>query len=326
MISSSQNYSVLLVGLGQMGMGYDISVENQNNIRTHAKAIATHEGYNLTCAVDPSQKQRETFSHNYEAPAYSTIEDALAAHEVDIVIISAPSQYHLVSVRTLLAGRKPQAILCEKPLGQTVEEAELIVKLCTEAEIPLYVNYIRTSVPGIVDVKKRLDDKRIASPVRGVIWYSKGFLHNASHFFQLTEFWLGDFQDARLVSNGRDVGDGDAEPEVKAVFEKGEVSFIPAWEEHFSHYTVELLSPNGRLYMAQRSITWQPVIDDPITASYKYLSDDVETIPTGLEQYQWHVLEQLALNLNGHESFICTGEQALKSLRAMHRILEMRNS
>jgi hypothetical protein len=136
---------------------------------------------------------------------------------------------------------------------------------------------------------------------------------------------LGEFKKAHLINNGRDLVGIGAEPEVKATFAGGDVIFVPAWEEHFSHYTVEMLSPSGRLFWSQGEISWQGITDDPVIPGYKKLSQNTTLIPTGMDRYQWHVAEQLSRAIAKKSALICTGKEALKSLIALSEIVEMEN-
>lgn len=317
-------YSCIVVGLGQIGMGYDLSLNPDDKIYSHARAFSVHPNFDLACGVDPSSERRDIFTKEHGRPAFATIEEALNVHVPDVVAIATPTPEHASTVRKLLTAAKPRAILCEKPLAETVAEADALVEMCSKANVGLYVNYMRRSIPGAIEVKRMIDSGEIAAPIRGVIWYSKGFIHNGSHFFNLAEFWLGKFKDAHVADRGRDFGEFDAEPEVKAVFANGEVTFIPAWEEHFSHYTVELLSATGRLYWGQGNLSWQEATDDPILKPYKVLPHEAKQIPTEIDRYQWHVADQLSRAIAGEEASICTAQQALDTLSTMSKILEMR--
>ena len=232
-----------------------------------------------------------------------------------------PTCEHFSIVKSVLTVASPLAILCEKPLAYSLEDASQMVNLCISNSVELYVNYIRRSVPGAVEIKRRLDESEIVKPVRGVVWYSKGFLHNASHFFNLMEFWFGSYSQASVIDAGRVLENKDAEPHVVFEFKEGSVTFIPACEESYSHHSIELLSPNGRLYWKKDRLSWQSIDIDKNKPDYKRLSDIAEIIPTGIEQYQWHVTDQLAKALQHQPASICTAAQALTTLKSMIEII-----
>ena len=130
---------------------------------------------------------RTIFSKHFDCPAYSTIEEALANHSVEVVAIAVPTSEHAGALRKVLELSDPLAFICEKPLAGSIEDARLIVEMCSAANVGLYVNYNRCSAPGVIEVKRMIDTGELKPPFRGVIWYSKGFIHNGSHFFNLLE-------------------------------------------------------------------------------------------------------------------------------------------
>jgi predicted dehydrogenase len=319
-------WNALIVGLGQIGMGYDLALAPGRFVYSHARALSLHPEFNLVGAVDPGARERAAFMQTYELSAYESLEQALAAQAVDLVVIATPTPTHHALLRELLDLAHPKAILCEKPLSYSLDESRKMLELCAEKNAALYVNYMRRSEPGAIEVKRRIDSGEIAGPVKGVAWYSKGFLHNGSHFFNLLQYWLGDARGFDLVDSGRALTEGDAEPDVRVIFENGEIVFLAAKDENFSHNAIELVAKNGRLRYENggRRIEWSAAGADENLKSYTFLAASPEEIPSRLNHYQWHVTEQLADALKGGKAHLCDGAHALQTLEAMHLILESR--
>jgi predicted dehydrogenase len=207
-----------------------------------------------------------------------------------------------------------------------LDEAREMVEACESAGVKLFVNYMRRADPGAIEIKASIESGQIAAPIKGVAWYSKCFLNNGSHFFNLLEFWLGSFTRAKILDAGRLWDNQDPEPDVQVEFERGRVVFITAWEEAFSHYTIELLSPSGRLRYEQggESIVWQSTHADPNNAGYEILQTTPEILANGMDRYQWHVVNQLADALANKPLTLSTGRQSLATLEAMHQIINQR--
>ena len=317
------SYSVLIIGLGNIGCMYDLNLDTKF-VYSHARAFSQHKQFSLVAGVDPDKDKRDIFNKAYKCLAYADIEHALYAHKPDVVVIAVPTKQHANTVKQILNNFKPKVILCEKPISYDLKEAEYIVTECSENNVNLYINYMRRCEPGVVEVKKRIDSGELGNNFKGIVWYSKGFLHNGSHFFNLLEYWLGEMQSALILSRGRSWTAEDPEPDVQVEFELGKVVFLSAWEEAFSHYTVELLSKNGRLRYEQggNNIKWQGIVKDPEFNNYTILSESIEKICTEMERYQWHVVEQLASAMDGKSSNLCTGTEALKTLENMHKVLK----
>lgn len=318
------SYKVLIVGLGQIGMGYDLHLDPSAHVYSHARAFSQHKKFSLIAGVDGDEQVRQRFESAYHCPAYFNINQALHHAQPDVVVISVPTQLHGECLRQLLGKFSPKLVLCEKPLSYSLKEAEAMVQACHQKGVRLYVNYMRRSEPGTISIKRRLEDNTIKKPVKGIVWYSKGFLHNGSHFFNLLEYWLGKYKNSFVLNPGRLVGDNDQEPDVQVTFEQGSVTFFAAWEEAFSHHTIELLSASGRLRYEQGGevIKWESLQSDPCFEGYTVLSDVIEQIPSGMKHYQRYVVEQLARVLDGEDAQLCTGIDALHTLNNMQQVLK----
>lgn len=316
---------VLIIGLGQIGMGYDLDHDPSQYIYTHARAFSQHPDFHLVAAVDPGPQQRQTFSQAYQCPAYEDIETALGQHQPGLVVIATPTPLHKEALQKVLNQSQPKVVLCEKPLAYNAEDGEWMVNACAEKGVELFVNYLRRADPAVVEIKRRIEAGEISSPIKGVVWYSKGFLHNGSHFLNLLEYWLGPMQDSRVINSGRLWDQIDPEPDVHVRFAKGEAVFMAAWEEAYSHYTVELLSQSGRLRYEQGGelVQWQPTMSDGLFKNYQILSRQSQIIESGMSRYQWHVVNQLARSMKEGNTELCSGREALITLNSMKDIVLM---
>jgi len=318
--------SCVIIGLGQIGMGYDFDVTDESEIYTHTRAISSHPEFSLIGAVDVSPAQRARFEHRYNAPAFEHVEAALKDIQPDIVVIATPTSVHSLVLNKVVRNCEPKLILCEKPLLNDLVEAQAMVEICDEMNIALFVNYIYRTDSGVAEIKRRIDCGEISTPVKVNAWYSKGIQNNGSHFLNLLELWLGEISGASIINPGRLWDNHDPEPDVKIQFELGTVIFRAAWEECFSHYCIELLSRSGRLRYDKlgEAIVWQSVYADPNFDGYKILAEPGETIANGMNVYQWHVYDQICQYLAGAATSLCTGREALRTLEVIDLIIKQR--
>jgi predicted dehydrogenase len=317
----------LIIGLGQIGMGYDLDLDPARFVYSHTRAFSAHQAFELSGAVDQFESQKLLFERRFKKPGFLNLSEALEKIKPEVIVVATPTSTHLTVLEKVLGQCRPKAILCEKPLAYEPLEAIRMVALCDKAGVELFVNYMRRADSGSLEVKKRIESCKISSPIKGVAWYSKGFLHNGSHLFNLLEFWLGAFKKGKVLDAGRLLDDQDSEPDVQVEFERGKVVFLAAWEEAFSHCAIELLSPSGRLRYENGGgvIAWQPTHSDPHISGYKILQEEPEMIANGMDRYQYHVADQLATALAGGEHVLCTGKEALATIEAMHKIIHQRS-
>ena len=55
----------LVIGLGQIGMGYDITHNDNQLVLTHCRALSMHPMFEILGAVDPSMDKRSVFEEHY---------------------------------------------------------------------------------------------------------------------------------------------------------------------------------------------------------------------------------------------------------------------
>ena len=68
---------VLIVGLGQIGLQYDLHLDHDEFTYTHSCAFSKHKDFELLGAVDNDKEQRSIFSQSYGLPAYSDLSESL---------------------------------------------------------------------------------------------------------------------------------------------------------------------------------------------------------------------------------------------------------
>lgn len=315
-------YTVLLIGLGNIGMLYDIKLPASEYVFSHARAFMLHPNFNLVGAVDPAPTLRELFSEIYKVPAVSTLSELFLEASPDVVVIASPTSTHLSVIKEVLQFCSPKQILCEKPLAYSSEDAQAIVDQCRRQGVQLFVNYIRRADPGVMAIKTRIKTGQICVPFKAVIWYSKGLLHNGSHFLDLMTCWFGSAKAANIVDPGRRINEHDAEPDCLIRFESGTAIFCSTKEENFSHYTIEIVATNGRLRYEQGGvIEWRASCPHPTLDHYFQLQSTAEVIENDARRYQYHVAEQLINALKGDAHTLCTGDIEVKNIELLESLL-----
>jgi len=130
-----------LVGAGRMG-------------QNHLKAIAGSDVVQVAAIAEPAEATRARLPKS-GAVLHADLDSMLESGGLDGVLVCAPSDLHLDTVRRLVAAGLP--ILCEKPLGVIPSEALEAAKLAADASLPLQIGFWRRFVPMLKTLKKRID-------------------------------------------------------------------------------------------------------------------------------------------------------------------------
>lgn len=313
---------VLIIGLGQIGMGYDLSLDPAQHILTHARAFALNPTFVVVGGVDPSSEARAKFTHHYGAPAYGEVAIAVREAQPALVVVATPTAQHLETVLAVFAAGRPRVLLCEKPLAHTVADGRALTEACAQNDCRLYVNYMRRSDPTAAALRAHLADGRIATPLKGVVWYAKGLYNNASHFINLLEDLLGPVIAVERVAPGAYRPDGDPEPDFTLRYTRGTITFLAARADDYIHNTMEWIAPNGRLRYerAGASCHWEPKIAPAEKGSLARLASSAERIADDFSREQAHFVANLAADLNGQPAPISRGTDALITLETLARI------
>ncbi len=314
-------YRVLIAGLGQIGCGYDIDLASDAYVMTHARACHLHPALSIVGAVDPSEAARVSYARRYLGPTFSSFEAAAEVSPVDLLILASPTGNRPRLLSEALTIFSPKVVLCEKPLAPSLSEAASMVADCSRRGIQLFVNYMRCVEPGAVKAGRLLESRILAPPYTSFVWYSKGFLHNASHFWTLAERWFGPTRWSSVTFRDGDWGDHDARCGVRALHDCAIIHYLPLPDGPLTHHSMEVMAANGRLRYDHggQEITWDLRVEG---AAPTVLSRHASSIPSDFNRFQWHVADALVAALDGKAHGLCTAAEALGGLTRLLPLLE----
>jgi predicted dehydrogenase len=108
------------------------------------------------CDVAEDLRTRMAITHGAEK-TYADYDKMLADPDIDAVIIATSDAFHVpASLRALAAGKH---VLCEKPIGVTIEEAETLRKAVNLYGKILQVGHMKRFDAGLQSAKAFIDDE-----------------------------------------------------------------------------------------------------------------------------------------------------------------------
>lgn len=319
-----RRFSAAIIGLGQIGQGYDYDLSDDRMVLTHASAYHYHKGFDLIAAVDHDPKQCERFVGKFGLPAYASLETLLSRHHPEVFSICVPTPQHFKTFLDVIP-HKPAAILCEKPIAAELSEGEEMVRLAETHQCALLVNYIRRFEPGVLVLKEMIQRQECGEIYKGVAWYSKGIIHNGSHYIDLLRFLLGEVTSVQLLERGREWMGDDQEPDACIHIGDIPIYFLAAREECFSAGSIELMGTRGHILYGDGGeyIEAREVKADPVFSGYKVLNNEPQQIPSDMKHYQLHVLDHLYKHLTLKTVLNGDGKSALGTLAVLHRMISI---
>lgn len=311
----------LLVGLGQAGMTFDIGKSINTQVMSHARALAMTRGLDLVGAVDPDTNARSAFSNIFRRRAFPTIEQALLEVSPEIVVIAAPTETHLSLVERVCQYASPKVVLCEKPLSYQMADAYQIVEICEKNNIQLFVNYMRRLDRATQEIKELIFGGGLGPFSVGTCFYSNGLINNASHFVDILQFWFGkpSVLDSSFVVGDKAAAD-DAIVNFSLLFEDLQIEFRALVKTPTSQLSLFMWGSRNRLDydLGGRRVNVMdltiPVTDLKENGGF--------VIESSLAHVQLEVTEALKSVCEGNTTKLCTGREALSTLKICHEAID----
>ena len=120
--------------------------------KIHLRLLNQSSKYELVGFYDPSKENAEKVSAEFGYKSFETISDLIAAVDVVDIVTPTLSHYHC-AVDAIKAGKH---IFLEKPISNTVEEAEHIIELAKEYNVKGQVGHVERFNPAFKAVKDKI--------------------------------------------------------------------------------------------------------------------------------------------------------------------------
>jgi myo-inositol 2-dehydrogenase/D-chiro-inositol 1-dehydrogenase/scyllo-inositol 2-dehydrogenase (NAD+) len=139
------NVRVCAIGTGRAGM---VHARNFRWFVPHAELVAIVD-------VNAESVAAAAAELDLEGRGFADLGAALAATDVDAVVITTPTFTHAALVRE--AAAHGLHVLCEKPMALSVAECDQMIADCERAKVTLQLAFMRRFDPPFVQAKAQLD-------------------------------------------------------------------------------------------------------------------------------------------------------------------------
>jgi predicted dehydrogenase len=127
------NLKIGVLGAGHLG-------------KIHLKLLAETEGYDLVGFFDPDPEQVAFAIEQFGVKAFESVDQLI--DEVDVVDVVTPTLSHYECASKSL--RCSKHVFIEKPVTNTLEEAESLMKLAMEANVKVQVGHVERFNPAFI--------------------------------------------------------------------------------------------------------------------------------------------------------------------------------
>lgn len=302
MVIENKHIKCVLVGLGNIGVKYDIN--KKDLIQTHTKGIINNKNLKLICGVDKKKISRNLFKKEYQIKAVKNLETVTSNYRPDIFIVATPSNSHLNIIIKIIKKFNPKLIICEKPMGTNFKEAKKIVNLCKTKKIKLIINYIRRSDPVYLKLKNKLLKNKFT---HGNFYYNHGFIHSCSHYVNLLCFFFGKCKKFQIV----------------AVKKKLENDYKIDCLLYFKKAFIKINSINNKI---KKEFILEGNVGKIEKSKFKGMLINGKKEKNTMQYYQKSFYANVNKFMSGKKNYyLCFGKEALENFKLMSNIIKKAN-
>jgi len=305
-----------VIGCGKIGSEFadDPRIEG---IHSHAGAYAACPETQLVAVCDSDPVKLEQCGKRWQVAArYLDPRQMFAENKTDIVSICTPDATHYDLIRAAIQTHGVRAVLAEKPLALRLDHAREVVSLAKQRGIVLAVNYIRRYADTHIWLKEKLDAGEIGKLQTIGGYYSKGILHNGTHWIDLARFFAGEVVRVWGIDTRKESND-DPTLDVILEFESGVSGHLQGCDASaFSIFEMDLIGTRGRARLLDSGYVVE--IDQVAPSAYfsGYLElKRKERIERGLGSVLLNAVQDLVNCVKENRTPRCAGEDGVAALK-----------
>lgn len=313
-----------LVGCGDIAYGYAKKLKGPG-VYTHCDAIWKSPFFSLVAVCDSDLSKARECAVDYKIPnVYASFDELLSQESVDVIVVCTPDSTHASIALSVLSMPALRAIVIEKPVATSSSEAVDLITKANQNNVLVVVNYTRRYSSSIQSLRKQLHAESIRA-VSG--YYTKGVMHNGTHWFDLAEF-LG--AEIARVKTGKSNGHEGFDPtfDVDLEFLNGAAGFLKGCDEHeYTLFEMDILTDKGRYILTDsgRALETWVAGNSQIRSGYRCLFP-VSTMSTSLGEAIPRLWENLLYCLGTGDLPISNSSSAIKALTIAEAVIRSSKS
>jgi predicted dehydrogenase len=320
-------YRAALIGCGKIGSEFSDD-PRVKGVYSHAGAYVARPETTLVAICDSDPEKLERCGERWKVAArYRDPQQMLAGERPDIVSICTPDSTHYDLIRTAIASPGVRAILTEKPLALGLAAAHELVRLASERNIVLAVNYSRRYADSHVWLKEFLKSGGIGIIQTISGFYTKGVLHNGTHWFDLVRFLVGEIAQVWGFDALKEDGD---DPTLDAFLELdcgACAHLLGCRAAAFSLFEIDLIGTRGRVRVIESGHTFEMyhVVNSPYYTGYQTLALK-DKLEDGMNNVLLHAVGDVVRCLKEGSQLRCSGSDGVAALEIALAVRESARS
>lgn len=296
-------YSVTIIGLGNIGILYDIKENNDSKLfLSHTRSVFFHKNFEIKYLIDNDPIKLKLAKKKYGNKIQYETELGENFIPTDLVVLSSIPSVNAYYLDKLKSIDVIKLFLIEKPfLRHNIENKDIIRKS--------YINYFRKTLPFFKKLKKEIKKILYGNLLTINVYYAKGLINNGSHLIDLINYFFGpsyDLNSIKIISHKNDysLNDMSVSFSVNYTYNKkpSPVIFNCLNEKMFSLIELDLIfeKQRFRIFDSGGSIQTYKITKNKVFKNYKTLSP-TSLIDSNIYSYGIYTYDTIRNIIDGKE-------------------------
>lgn len=313
-------YRAAVVGAGRMGVLSEADPKRKKPA-THAGAYAANADTELCALVDPSESQLAAARQLLpDVPGFADLETMLAEAAPDIVSVATTQEHHRSIVETC-AAHGVKAIVCEKPIAETIEDGRAMIAACRTSGSLLFVNHMRRFDPLTSETRDAVRGGALGEILQGNAQYVAGIFTSGTHLIDQLRYFLGDVRWVSAVFEERFAPPpGDWNVNGIVMFEGDVPVTIQALDvAAYNAFDVRLFGRRGKLLIDRLGlrVTETPLRECVDYSGFMELDTENERSRGDSRSFWSSIVDHVLACLEGRDENRSSGEDGLAALQGV---------
>ena len=191
-------YRAAIVGCGRIADTIEDEIETAPGWQllpfSHAGAYQRSPRTQLIAAADPNPERRAAFGRRRglsDDQLYADHREMLERERPDVVSVCVPTRYHTAVALEVAAHAGVKAIFLEKPIAQSLADADRLIDAFAAHGVAVAINHTRTWDPHYSAIRRLVAEGAIGQ-VHSIMTHGReGALFGGTHLFDLLRSLLG---------------------------------------------------------------------------------------------------------------------------------------
>jgi len=292
---------------------------NNNIIMTHAGSYYYNPKTDLVALCDIDKTKLKRYGKKYSVSKLFDNPNSLFKNcNLDCVSICTHAESHLKIIQSA-ANNGIKAIFLEKPISNSLQNANEIIKICKKNKIILLIDHQRRFDPFFSSLQSFIKNEMGKIQMINVI-YGGGIVNTGTHIIDLLRYFFGniDFVDASLSQN---LSSNPLDPNIdaKIVFKNKIVCFLHALDiSNFGFLEMQVYGEKSvlRINLTNNEIVYHKISKKP-SHDYKNLETKSLRLKKSNKSGIFLGVENMINSIFNISKPLCTGEDGNRSLEGV---------